>query len=167
MNSLISNFTYVFTMIHIKATLGIVLLILSFSSSNAQTYNPKNGFTHYPNGTVYICNCVGGFGPEPVVIGPNGETAGCTTEEERCSEILKEADDHATSNGGTTGGSVGAGTGETTQSYSPDVSNSMKEYQKQLKVKYGIWANQNGKWIYATIPHEWTTEIFRSWKKRK
>lgn len=157
-----------------KAMMIFFTLMISIGSIWAQTYNPKNGFTHYPNGTVYVCNCVGGFGPEPVVVGPDGETVGCETEGERCREILEEADDDASEGGegGTEseggGGSEGTEEGEaTTQSYSPEVNASIKEYRKQLKIKYGVWSKQNGKWIAAKNSSEWTKQIIGSWKKKK
>jgi hypothetical protein len=140
-------------------------LMWSIASLHSQTYDPKNGFTYYPNGAKYICNCVGGYGPEPVVIGPDGETVGCNTNEPRCKEILEEADDDAAAGGGDNGGE------ETTeanpQSLTPEIRLANAEYKKQLKIKYGVWAKQNGKWIYANNPREWTHQIIKSWKKSK
>jgi hypothetical protein len=49
-----------------------------------------------------------------------------------------------------------------------EISSQANEYfSKQLKIKYGVWSKQNGKWMYATNPSEWTSKIIQSWNKKK
>jgi len=144
--------------------LVVFTFFIGLAYLNSQTYNPKNGYTHWPNGTVYVCNCVQGYGPEPVVVA-NGETVGCFTNEERCKELLEEADDDAAAGGGDAGGTDSAE--PTTQSLTPEMNASFRGFKKQLKKRKGVWANQNGKWIYATNSREWTQQIINSWNKKK
>jgi len=162
-NSFMSNLTFLR-----RFTVGFITLFFGLGSLWSQTYNPKNGFTHYPNGTVYICNCIGGNGDEPIVKGPDGETVGCDTERERCTEILEEADNDAAAGGsGAGGGGASEGGEANTQAYSPEIRASVVEYGKKVKLKDGVWANQNGKWIHSPNSKEWTKQIIRSWKKKK
>lgn len=173
MKALNSN-PIIFTQIYLRKAIVILFtFFVCLGSIWSQIYNPKNGLTHYPNGTIYICNCVGGYGPEPVVVSPDGEIVGCETESERCREILEEADDDASKGGDGDTESEGGGSestegdGVSTQSFSPEVNASIKEYKKQLKIKYGVWSKQNGKWIASTNSREWTSQIIRTWKKKK
>ncbi len=194
MKTLNSNSIIFYKHLLLKPIFSIFMFFTASSYLNAQVFNPDNGFTHYPNGTVYIPNVTsdGGIGPEPVVIGPDGETVGCTTDEARCKELLEDAaadtgpGDTGTTPGGADGGDTGSTPGgseggsesgseggsedskETSQSYySPEVKTSSKAYKKQLKIKYGVWSNQKGKWIYASSPQEWTIKIVGSWGKNK
>ncbi|MBK7806344.1 MAG: hypothetical protein WAT37_16925 [Saprospiraceae bacterium] len=153
---------------------GIITLMLGTYPLFSQAYNPQTGNTHYPNGTIYVESSDITNGP--IVSGPklaNGdwERVDCTKNEKRCAELLKEADDDAAAGGGgisgTGAGDNGSG-GATTQSLDSEMATQTNEYRtKQLKIKYGVWANQKGKWYFIDQPSDWTSEIIRSWKKRK
>ncbi len=86
----------------------------------------------------------------------------CTENEKRCAEILEEAEEATPEDGGDSGGEA------TPQSLGPELTAEIREYrQKQLKIKYGVWSKQNGKWIAASDSRKWTAQIIQSWKKKK
>jgi hypothetical protein len=148
------------------------LIILFFGSISgttfSQAYNPETGNTHYPNGTIYVESSDITNGP--IVSGPklaNGdwERVDCTKNEKRCAELLKEA---TPDKDGKTPG-TGDNNGEATaQSLGSEMASEAYEYRtKQLKIKYGVWTKQHGKWQHIKNPGEWTAAIISSWKKKK
>jgi hypothetical protein len=151
------------------------LIILFFGSilgtTFSQTYNPQTGNTHYPNGTIYIGTSEHTGGP--VVTGPDREDGSwerveCDKDaasEKRCAEILEEATPDKDGKTPDTDDSSGEAT---TQSLGSEMASEVNEYRnKQLKIKYGVWAKQNGKWQHIKNPGEWTAAIISSWKKKK
>jgi hypothetical protein len=161
-----------FGTIFLVRVFAICLIILNgLSILQAQRYDPNTGATHYPNGTIYIPNSERTGGP--VVTGPDRPEGGweivdCDenqASEKRCAELLEEA---TPDKDGNTPGEGSGGAETTTQSLGNEISSQANEYfSKQLKIKYGVWSKQNGKWMYATNPSEWTSKIIQSWNKKK
>ena len=155
-----------------SVSLSALSFFICLCSLSSQTYNPETGNTHYPNGTIYISTSEHTGGP--VVTGPDREDGSwerveCDknqASEKRCAEILEEATPDNAETTQSSGNGVG-GNAYNDVLGAVVVAEAIEYRSKQLKIRHGVWAKQNGKWIYATNPREWTKKIIATWKKKK